>query len=144
MFQKSIDDRLSDWAAFRKTLDTSSTALDDVWNFWRTAPYIPYNHRIDPFNQRSWPTPWDVIVENKYDDFTKALMIGWTILLTNRFKTSKVEIKTLVNDQKTCYYNVVCVEDEWAINYSDNGPVPLKNLPESFFIENLIELKSHW
>ena len=144
MFHKSVDDRLSDWAAFRKTLDTSLTPLEDVSEFWKLAPYIPYNNKIDPFNQKGWPTPWDIIVENKYDDFTKSLMIGWTILLTNRFKNSKIEIKTLVNDQKTCYYNVVCVEDEWAINYSDNGPVPLKNLPESFFIENLIELKSHW
>jgi hypothetical protein len=143
MFQKSIDDRLSDWAAFRKSLNTSLCPFEDVWEYWKSSPYIPYNNKIDPFNQKSWPTPWDIIVENKYDDFTKALMIGWTILLTNRFKDSRVEIKTLVNDQKTCYYNVVCVEG-MAINYSDNGPVPLENLSGSFFIENLIELKSPW
>jgi hypothetical protein len=143
MFQKSIDDRLSDWAAFRKSLNTSLSPFDDVWEYWKQAPYIPYNNKIDPFNQKSWPTPWDIIVENKYDDFTKSLMIGWTILLTDRFKSSQVEIKTLVNDQKTCYYNIVCVEDV-AINYSDNGPVPLENLSGSFFIENLVELKSPW
>jgi hypothetical protein len=144
MFQKSIDDRLSDWAAFRKDLESSSTPLEDVWQFWNVAPYIPYNNKIDPFNQRSWPTPWDIIVENKYDDFTKALMIGWTILLTDRFKDSRVEIKTLVNREKNCYYNVVCVDDEWAINYSDNGPIKRADLPDSFSIENLIELKSRW
>jgi hypothetical protein len=144
MFQKSVDERLSDWAIFRKTLDTSLTPLEDVWEFWKQAPYIPFNHRIDPFNQKSWPTPWDIIVENKYDDFTKALMIGWTIVLTNRFKNSRVEIKTLVNDQKTCYYNVVCVENDQVINYSDNGPVRVEKLPDSFFIENIVELKSTW
>jgi len=144
MFNNSVDDRLSSWATFRKELSTSATPLEDVWEFWRPAPYIPYNHKIDPYNQKSWPTPWDMIVENKYDDFTKALMIGWTILLTDRFKTSKIEIKTLVNDQKTCYYNIVCVDDDWAINYNDNGPVPINNLPGSIFIENLVELKSPW
>ena len=143
MFQKSIDDRLSDWATFRKSLNTSSAPFDDVWEYWKQAPYIPYNNKIDPYNQKSWPTPWDIIVENKYDDFTKALMIGWTILLTDKFKNSKIEIKTLVNDQKTCYYNIVCVED-LVINYSDNGPVLLENLPGSFFIENIVELKSPW
>ena len=107
MFHKPIDDRLSDWALFRRSLETSPTPLEDIWEFWKEAPYIPYNHKIDPFNQKSWPTPWDIIVENKYDDFTKALMIGWSLILTKRFETSKVEIKTLVNDQKTCYYNVV-------------------------------------
>jgi hypothetical protein len=144
MFHKPIDDRLSDWALFRRSLETSPTPLEDIWEFWKEAPYIPYNHKIDPFNQKSWPTPWDIIVENKYDDFTKALMIGWSLLLTKRFETSKVEIKTLVNDQKTCYYNVVCVNDDVVINYSDNGPVSIKDVPVSFFIENLIELKSRW
>jgi hypothetical protein len=144
MFEKSIDDRLSDWADFRKKLETSSQPFLDVWEYWRPAPFIQFNHKIDPFNRKSWPTPWDIIVENRYDDFTKSLMIGWTILLTERFKNSQVEIKTLVNDTKTCYYNVVCVDNDLAINYSDNGPVPLTDLPGSFFIENIVELKSTW
>ena len=66
------------------------------------------------------------------------------MLFRSRFKNSKVEIKTLVNDQKTCYYNIVCVDDGWAINYSDNGPVQLEKLPDTFFIENIVELKSPW
>jgi hypothetical protein len=143
MFNQSVDDRLSSWAAFRKDLDTSDIPFHDVWEFWQQAPYIPYNNKIDQFNQKSWPTPWEIIVENKYDDFTKALMIGWTLKLTERFKLDKIEIKTLVNDQKTCYYNIVCVENI-AINYSDNGPIEQENIPGSFFIENIIELKSHW
>lgn len=144
MFHKSVDDRLSDWSAFRKTLDTSLTPFNDTCEFWRQAPYIPFNHKIDPFNQRSWPTPWDIIVSNKYDDFTKALMIGWTIKLTDKFKNSKIEIKTLVNDQKSCYYNVVYIDDEIVLNYNDNEPVAAEKLPDSFFIENIIELKSPW
>lgn len=144
MFQKSVDDRLSDWAAFRKSLNTSLTPFEDTCEYWSHAPYIPFNHTIDPFNQRSWPTPWDIIVTNKYDDFTKALMIAWTIKLTDKFKSSKIEIKTLVNDQKSCYYNVVYVDDETALNYHDNGPVPVAEMPDSFFIENIIELKNTW
>ena len=140
MFHESVDDRLSDWAAFRKSLNTSLTPFEDICEYWRQAPYIPFNHNIDPFNQRSWPTPWDIIVSNKYDDFTKALMIGWTIKLTDKFKSSKIEIKTLVNDQKSCYYNVVYVNDETVLNYNDNGPVPAEKVPDSFFIENIIEL----
>jgi hypothetical protein len=144
MFHESVDDRLSDWAAFRKSLNTSLTPFEDICEYWRQAPYIPFNHNIDPFNQRSWPTPWDIIVSNKYDDFTKALMIGWTIKLTDKFKSSKIEIKTLVNDQKSCYYNVVYVNDETVLNYNDNGPVSAEKVPDSFFIENIIELKNPW
>lgn len=144
MFQKNVDERLSDWATFRKHVNDSQTPFLDVWGFWKNAPYIPYNNKVDPFNQKSWPTPWDIIVYNKYDDFTKALMIGWTLRLTERFKNSIIEIKTIVNDQKTCYYNVVCVDNTTAINYGDNGPITLEELPTSFFLENLIELSGSW
>jgi hypothetical protein len=142
MFNKPTDDRLSEWARHREDLDASSDPLLDTWEFWRQAPYIPYNNKIDPFNKRSWPTPWDIIVSNRYDDFTRSLMIAWTLKYTKRYKNSKIEIKTLVNDRKDCYYNIVCINDEWAINYNDNGPVSVKDIPESFYLENLIEVTS--
>lgn len=141
MFNKGIDDRLSEWAAFRTHLNNSSAPFEDVWEFWKQAPYVPYNNKVDPFNQRSWPTPWDMIVYNRYDDFTKAVMIAWSLRLTEKFKQSKIEVKTLVNPQRTCYYNIVCVDDTVVINYSDNGPISVGEVPDSFLLENLIEIK---
>jgi len=142
MFNQNVDDRLSSWAQFRARLDESDQPLDEVWEFWKDAPFIPYNNRIDPFYQQSWPSPWEIIVHNKYDDFTKALMIGLTLKHTKTFKNSKLEIRSLVDNHNTAYYNVVCVDEEWVINYNDNGPILLKNLPDSFLIENLIELST--
>ena len=142
MFEKNIDDRLSSWAEHRAHLNHSDDPLAEVWEFWQQAPYIPYNRNIDPFNQRSWPTPWEIIVHNKYDDFTKALMMAWSLKYTERFKDERIEIKTLVNDHKTCYYNIVCVDNNWVLNYNDNGPVDVKNLPNTFLLENLIEVKT--
>jgi hypothetical protein len=144
MFNKSIDDRLSLWAEHRQSLNTSDDPLMETWEFWKHTPFIPFNKNIDPFNHKSWPTPWEIIVHNRYDDFTKSLMIAWSLKYTNRFKEAKIEIKTIVNDSKTCYYNVVCVDNMWAINYSDNGPIPITDIPESFFIENQVEVKDTW
>jgi hypothetical protein len=140
MFKLSIDDRLSSWAQHRSNLEESETPFSDVWEFWKDAPYVPYNNKIDPFHQRSWPSPWEIIVDNHYDDFTKALMIGWSLKLTNRFKESKIEIRTVVDNTRHIMYNIVCVNEEIVINYSDNGPISGKNMPDSFLIENLIEL----
>ena len=140
MFKQSIDDRLSSWAKHRSDLNTSETPFSDVWEFWKGAPYIPYNNKIDPYHQRSWPSPWEIIVENHYDDFTKALMIAWTIKLTEKFKDSRIEIRTLVDNAKNAVYNVVYVDEEVAINYNDNGPVSTDLVPDSFLVENLIEL----
>jgi hypothetical protein len=140
MFDLNIDDRLSSWAQFRNHLESAENPLEDAWNFWKTAPFIPYNNAVDPYFQFGWPTPWDIIVHNKYDDFTKALMIGWTLKLTKRFEKRKIEIRTLVDKEKLISYNVVVVEDHWAINYNDNGPMLLKDIPDQFNVENLVEL----
>lgn len=140
MFKKSTDDRLSFWAEHRSNLNTSETPFSDVWEFWKDAPYIQYNHKIDPYHQRNWPSPWEIIVDNQYDDFTKALMIGWSIKLTDRYKNSRIEIRTLVDKVKNAVYNIVYVDEEIVINYSDSGPVNADSVPDSFIVENLIEL----
>lgn len=142
MFEKSVDDRLSSWVQLRQNLETSIAPFEETWEFWKHAPFIPYNRRIDPYYERNWPSPWEIIVENKYDDFTKALMIGWTIKLTKRFKNDKIELRTLLDKARPSQYNVVYINDQWAINYSDNGPILKDNIPESFLLENLIEVKA--
>lgn len=142
MFNLSIDDRLSSWAKFRKDLDLSEQPLEDVWEFWKQAPYVPYNNKIDPYYQASWPSPWEIIVDNRYDDFTIALMISWTLKLTDKFKNSTIELQTYVDKSKNAVYNIVNLDNEWLINYSDNGPIKSKKLPDSFSLQNLVELKT--
>ena len=140
MFSQAVDERLSAWVSHRETLDNADNPLNELCEFWKNAPFLPYNRKIDPFCQRDWPTPWEIIVDNKYDDFTKALMMAWTLKYTKKFQDSKIEIKTLVNDQKKCYYNVVCVDNQWVLNFDDSGPVGAEIIPDSFYLENLIEL----
>lgn len=141
MFNKSIDDRLSSWAAHRAHLETCLNPFQEVVDFWRPAPFVPYNNKVDPYHQRSWPSPWEIIVENKYDDFTRALLMAYSLKYTNRFAESVIQIRSVIDKNKSAYYNIVCVDDEWAINYNDNCPVALNSIPDSFSIENLIEVQ---
>jgi hypothetical protein len=140
MFDLEVDDRISTWAKLRYQIETDNAPVTLVWDFWSHAPFIPYNNKVDPYYQQSWPTPWEIIVDNHYDDFTKALMIGWSLKMTNRFSNSRIELRTLVDNVNHRQYNVVSIDEEWVINYSDNGPELLKNIPESFLLENIIEL----
>lgn len=141
MFNETIDERLSQWVKHRSNIETSSSPLDDVWSFWKLAPYVQYNKLVDHYYQKSWPSPWEMIVHNKYDDFTKAVMIGTTLKLTNRYKNSIIKIETYIDSSKKSVYNIVNIDNTWVINYNDNGPVLLTNLPENFYLENSIELK---
>jgi hypothetical protein len=140
MFDLSVDERLSAWAELRARVETCKNPLEDVWEFWCSCPFIPHNHKIDPYYQRSWPTPWEIIVDNRYDDFTKSLMIGNSLKFTERFANSKIDLRILVDKPNNRQYNIVCVEDNVVINYNDNGPELLKNVPDSFLLENIMEL----
>lgn len=140
MFDKNTDERLTAWVALRTNAEKSKNCFDDIWQFWQQAPFTPYNPKIDPYFQRNWPSPWEIIAQNIYDDFTKALMIGWTIKLTNKFKDSKVELRTCVDKNKNSVYNVVIIDEDIVINYDDNGPIRVTQLPDSISVENFIEL----
>jgi hypothetical protein len=142
MFDQSVNDRLTEWTNHRRQLDESNDPLQAVWDFWHLAPFVPHNKKVDPYYHQSWPTPWDIIVDNKYDDFTKALMISWTLKLTKKFQNSKIEIRTLVDSARTRQYNLVYIDEDWVINYNDNGPTHLSEVPDSFRLENLIEVST--
>jgi len=140
MFDKDIDSRLSCWHQHRQNLDSSNDPFHDVWDFWKSAPYTPYNNKVDPYYKQSWPTPWSIIVDNKYDDFTLAVMIAWTIKLTNKFKNSKIEIKVFVDNHRSKQYNLVYVDNQCVINYRDSGPVLIEEVPDTLLLENIIDL----
>jgi hypothetical protein len=140
MFDLDVDGRLSAWSKFRKSIDTSLDPFQEVINFWRSPPFVPHNHKIDPYYSASWPTPWEIIVENKYDDFTKAVMIGYTLLLTDRYKNSNIQIKTLVDRPAKKLYNVVCIDDTWVLNYNDDQALSIDKIPSLYSLENLVEL----
>jgi hypothetical protein len=140
MFDLSPDERLTAWADLRRDLDTSKKPLEQLIEFWDHPPYVPYNRNVDPYNQRSWPTPWEIVIENKYDDFTKVLMMAWTLKLTDKFKDSKVEIKTYADMDKNRQYNLLYVNDSVVINYVDNCLSTVNDIPDSFKLENLIEV----
>jgi hypothetical protein len=141
MFNKSVDDRLSSWVAFRCQLASESDPLQAVVDYWRPAPFIPYNRAVDPYDPNNWPTPWEIIAENKYDDFTKALMMGWTLKFSLAFRGSDIEIKTMVDHDRARQYNIVLVDNDRAINLCDDRPIEVREIPGSYSLENSVKLE---
>ena len=142
MFEKNLEIRLDSWRNLRKNIENHNDPLQFVWDNFRNAPFIPYNNKIDRYDQSEWPTPWEIIADNIYDDFVKSLLIGWTLLLTEKFSKSVILIKTMVDNDKNCEYNIVYVDNHWVLNYDDSGPILADSVPDSFIVENLIELRA--
>lgn len=141
MFDQDVDQRLSLWYKHRLSLNNDSNSLESVINFWKSAPFIPFNHKIDRYNSLIWPTPWEIIVHNKYDDFTKALMMGWTLKLSEKYKNSIIILKVLVDTSNNLTYNVISVDDKWILNFCETKIITTDDLPDTIFIEYFNELK---
>lgn len=142
MFNLDLDTRLSEWARLRHHIEKSETPLEDICDFWAKAPFTPFNNHVDHYFQGNWPTPWEIISENRYDDFTKALMMAWTLKYTKRFQNSNVELRTYVDENKTLVYNVVVVDESKVLNFNDTEPVDFNEITNTFLLENLIEVKN--
>lgn len=140
MFNLDLDSRLSEWAKLRRRIEDSPTPLVEVFEFWKSAPFVPFNNHVDPYFQRNWPTPWEIISENRYDDFTKALMIAWSLKYTRRYEHTPIELRTYVDKHKTIVYNVVVIDEQHVLNFNDSGPVDLSAITDNFLLENLIEV----
>jgi hypothetical protein len=104
------------------------------------APLVIHNHKVDPYNPSSWPTPWDLIVENKYDDFTLALMMAYTLKLTNKYNNDKIEVRTMVDSTKTRLYNLVYVNDTDVLNYERATAIKAQYIDESLYLENIVDV----
>ena len=140
MFHKSTDERLSAWSEFRKELDTLDDPLTALAKFWNNAPMVIHNHKIDPYNPKSWPTPWELIVENKYDDFTLALMMAYTLKLTKTHNDDKIEVRTMVDSAKTKLYNLVYVNDIDVLNYKPEVTIKAQFIDDDLYLENIINI----
>lgn len=120
MFQLPAEDRLRSWREFRTTLESLplETALAETAEFWRCAPFVPYN--LDYSDIGTWPDPWTLIDENIYCDVAKCLGIVYTISLTGHKKNLDVEIRQYV-DLKTGYeYNLAWIDKgKYILNMID-------------------------
>ena len=115
MFDSSPNERLAKWKQFRDTLETSNNPFKDVAEFWSHAPFV--SNFLDPQNSNSWPDPWHLILDGRFDDLAIALGMLYTLQLTQRFMGSRFEIHmSIVSQNKPPSFWLV-VDGCYALNY---------------------------
>lgn len=120
MFDLRSNERLNYWKQFRDKLEISSDPLQNVIDLWIKAPFV--NTYLDPFNPNSWPDPWHLILDGKYDDLAICLGMLYTIKLTQRFYDVTCEIHMSIGEEKKdpCFF--VVVDHLYVLNY-DYGKI---------------------
>jgi len=116
VFDLNETNKLQQWKNFRNSLEVSSTAFEDVAQFWSRAPFV--SNYLDPFDSKSWPDPWQLIINNKFDDLGIVLGMCYTLQLTERFKDNKFEIHMSMSQLKKDWRYMLLIDDNTVLNWN--------------------------
>lgn len=130
--------RVKDWFHFRQQLEQSNSPLDDVEAYFDAMPKVKIY--TDPYDQSTWPTPWELIHENEYCPFNIILGMCYTLQLTNRFSESKFSITISIdNFNKTVYY-LLFIDDK-VYGYDPDGWISVSTLPKTLKTIKIYDMK---
>ena len=125
MWNLPTQERLLAWQSFRKHLDTLSfdECVYETNNFWCKAPIS--NQYYCQTLSHQWPEPWQLIIDNVYDDIARALGMLYTIHYTQH----KCELELICGSHDSREYNLVLVDNgkyalNWDLHVNVNTPIP--------------------
>ena len=129
MFDKNFEDRLITWAKFREELETHPEPFQAVIDYYNRAPISSiYN---DPWDNSTWPDPWQMIEENRYCEFGIVLGMCYSLQLTERFINSTFEIHIYTDIEKSGLDYVLIVDNTHVLGYDRYKVVQKSDLPDT-------------
>lgn len=138
MFEKQYEDRLAVWRDFRETLEVHDDPLQAVMDFYDRAPRVSI--QTDPWDQNTWPTPWELVNENQYCDFARVLGMCYSLQLTDRFKGSRFEIHIGIETTSSSLMYLLFV-DEHVIGLGESYD-HCSAVPETFISQKIYPMPS--
>lgn len=125
MFDLYGNERLICWKKFRNHLEDSPAALEECIRWWSKAPFVsPY---LNPLDSKSWPDPWHLVLDAKFDNLAIILGMLYTLQLTDRFKHDQFKIYMRHEDHDMPYVLSVgekCVVDLYNVEIENENTLP--------------------
>lgn len=141
MAKQSFEDRLFEWNRLRKNLEHSVNPIEDTVSYWQTIPCCSRN--CDPYDSSTWPSPWEMIEENSYCEFTKLLAIAYTLKLTDKFKDLIFLIKIGLDKRQSRMYYLLCVGDQ-VVAIDDIKSMHINQVPKNIHIQKIHQISNHY
>lgn len=126
MFFDRFEKRIASWHDFRDQLENIDDPIQAVIDLWNKAPISSMT--CDPYDQSTWPDPWQLIESNKFCEFSKILAIYYTLSLTDRFSNHKFEIWVAHDiDNQVMFY--LLIVNGIVIGYDRLKSINIDDLP---------------
>ena len=119
-FQLNYEARLKNWYELRaelkdKKIEEIAVRVDE---FWQRCPLM--GHYLHPIDIDTWPDPWELISDNSYCVYARALGMIYTLLLLGVDTIDLVEAKDDNSEEVT----LVLVDNaKYILNYWPNTVV---------------------
>ena len=114
IFLFDYETRLKFWSTFRSTIANLSIKEQciEVDRFWQKTPF--QNHYLHPDFMKEWPTPWQLLSDNIYCYYARALGMIYTLLLLGNKDIALVEAKDDNNNEVVL---VLVDSAKYVLNY---------------------------
>jgi hypothetical protein len=129
VFDLNETDRLKKWKEFRNNLENSATPFEDVALLWSNAPFV--NDFLNPLDNQTWPDPWRLIIDNRFDELGIVLGMCYTLQLTERFKSSRYEIHMSMPNLKRERKFFLVVDNGIVLNWTPRAVSKLDDITVS-------------
>jgi len=116
-FQLDFYARLRAWTTLRETLIDSDIEQKciEVDRFWQQSPLS--NHYLHPVDIKTWPDPWQLLDDNIYCSYSRALGMIYTLSLLGIQDIDLVDAR----DYNNVDVVLVLVDNaKYALNYWPN------------------------
>lgn len=134
-FQLSYEARLKKWHDLREKLKNAdiNEKCIEVDNFWQQCPIN--NHYLHPIDVDVWPDPWELIFENNYCVYARALGMIYTLLLLG---VNDIDLVDAKDDNSEDVVLVLVDNAKYVLNYWPN--TVLNNNLQDFKIVKHIDI----
>lgn len=126
------------WRNFRAQLTEDKTDEDHlnmVSAFWAKAPLVvPYLNWDDT---TTWPDPWELISERKFDPSSVALGMEYTLHLSDdgRWTPDRLQLVLATSNDRTSQNLMLIVDGQYVLNLYYNGVALLEEAAKDFVIQ---------
>ena len=127
--------RLKSWVDLRNKLlrQPISDQIIEIDSFWQRVPLS--NHYLHPDFIKEWPDPWQLLFDNNYCNYSRALGMIYTLLLLG---ITKLELVTAIDDNSNEVVLVLVDNAKYVLNYWPDTVV--NNHIESFKITRTLDI----
>jgi hypothetical protein len=139
IFKQPAHKRLRAWRDFRQQLEVVPDPFSAVADFYSHVHCAKISS--DPYDQATWPSPWELIEENEYCPINKLLGVAYSLQLTDRFKNWNPKIAIAVDNDNKCVYYLLYYRDK-VYGYEDDAWIPAEILPKTLTIKKIYHLDS--